>query len=117
MWPSINMTHFILSPTLTAHTHSLTLSNQSTFTIPYFPVLDIQKFDSVMASFESSEIVFELSGGREMVTAARATELLEAAGAQVPSNGVSVIRLSNKSFGQEAAEIMATKLRYVVLVQ
>jgi hypothetical protein len=70
-----------------------------------------------MASFESSEIVFELSGGREMVTAARATELLEAAGAQVPSNGVSVIRLSNKSFGQEAAEIMATKLRYVVLVQ
>jgi hypothetical protein len=30
---------------------------------------------------------------------------------------VSVIRLSNKSFGQEAAEIMATKLRYVVLVQ
>jgi hypothetical protein len=64
-----------------------------------------------MASFATSETVFELSGGREMVTAARATELLEAAGPHEDVSAVSVIRLSNKSFGQEAAEIVAERLR------
>lgn len=62
-----------------------------------------------MSSFSTSGTVFELSGGREMVTSTRATELLEAVG---ELEDVSVIRLSNKSFGQESAEIIADRLRY-----
>lgn len=46
-----------------------------------------------------------------MVSAARAMELLEAAGGS--GGDVTTIRLSNKSFGQDAAEIMAEKLRSV----
>ena len=62
-----------------------------------------------MASFVNSEAIFELAGGREMVSKARATELLEAA---CGNGDVTTIRLSNKSFGQDAAEIMAERLRY-----
>lgn len=64
-----------------------------------------------MSSFVNTENIFELSGGREMVTAARATELLESA--RHNGDDVNVIRLSNKSFGQEAAEIVAERIRYV----
>lgn len=61
-----------------------------------------------MASFLNCESIFELSGGREMITAVRATELLQLAN---QCDNPSVIRLSNKSFGQEAAEIVAERLR------
>ena len=62
-----------------------------------------------MASFAECEksSVFELSGGREMVNEERAVELL----AQIPaSDAVTKIRLSNKSFSEGAASIIAERL-------
>ena len=62
-----------------------------------------------MSSFINNENVFELIGGREMVTAERANELLEGCSW---SENVTIVRLSNKSLGQDAAKIVAEKLRW-----
>ena len=51
--------------------------------------------------------VFEFSGGREMVNVTRLQELL------IPLEDVKdpkVLRLSNKSFSKESAEILASRL-------
>ena len=50
--------------------------------------------------------ILELSGGRELVNLARAKELLEKISATDPTS----IKLSNKSFDHEAAQIIADKV-------
>ena len=50
--------------------------------------------------------ILELSGGRELVNSAKAKELLEKISVTDPSS----IRLSNKSFDHEAAQIIANKV-------
>ena len=50
--------------------------------------------------------ILELSGGRELVNLARATELLEKISVADPT----LIKLSNKSFDHEAAQIIADKV-------
>jgi len=59
--------------------------------------------------------VFALTGGREVVSAERATELIAAANIEDYSS-VEVIRLSNKSITEEAAEIFAVVLAKCVNV-
>ena len=50
--------------------------------------------------------ILELSGGRELVNSAKAKELLEKISVTDPTS----IRLSNKSFDHEAAQIIADKV-------
>ena len=50
--------------------------------------------------------ILELSGGRELVNLARAKELLEKISVTDPTS----IKLSNKSFDHEAAQIIADKV-------
>ena len=62
-----------------------------------------------MASFnESQSVIFQLDGGRELLNGSRMEELL----ATIPMDlDPTVIRLSNKSFSVEAAEIIAVRLK------
>ena len=62
-----------------------------------------------MASFNDTQnSIFQLDGGRELLSGSRMEELLST----IPTSlDPTIIRLSNKSFSVEAAEIIAVRLK------